>query len=383
MDLKIKIIIVVNDLFYFVSHRLPIALAAKEKGYEMHVAYGNLGGVNPETLVALGLKLHYVPIRRGGANPLLELRSVWNLWLLFTRLKPNLVHLVTIKPVLYGGIAARISGVPAVVSAIAGLGFVFTGGVGAKLMLLRTLLKLAFRLALGHPRQILIFQNQDDSKIVCGFVGVASQQTRLIRGSGVDLTHCSYFPEPDGLPIVAMAARLLRDKGVLEFVEAAKILKMRRVEALFWLIGEPDISNPTSLTLEELSAIKTEGVVHCLGYQNEVPSLYAKANIVALPSYREGLPKSLMEAAACGRAVVTTDVPGCRDAIESGITGLVVPPRNAIALADALEDLICDDVMRHTMGKLGRHLAEREFGIDKVVDAHLQIYSELLESSES
>jgi glycosyltransferase involved in cell wall biosynthesis len=374
-----RLMLVVNDLRYFISHRLPIAQAALQSGFEVHVAYGELGGAEEGALNALGLTLYSVPIQRGGTNPFADLRSVILLWALFRRVRPDLVHLVTIKPVLYGGLAARLARVPAVVSAMAGLGFVFIEQGGVKAAVLRRVIKPLFGWALGHPHQTLIFQNPDDRDRVLAMTKVSSQQVRLIRGSGIDLKTCPAVPEPEGIPIVAMASRLLRDKGVLEFVDAARVLHERGVSARFMLIGEPDLANPASVTPEDVAAWQAEGLVECLGHRKDVPSLYAQAHIVTLPSYREGLPKSLIEAAACGRAVVTTNVPGCRDAIEPDVSGLLVPPRDAVALADALERLIQDSDLRQAMGEAGRALAEREFGIEKVVAAHLQIYQELME----
>jgi glycosyltransferase involved in cell wall biosynthesis len=377
---KQRLMLVVNDLRYFISHRLSIAQAALKSGLDVHVAYGELGGAEVGALNALGLTLHFVPIQRGGTNPFADLRSVILLWALFRRVRPDLIHLVTIKPVLYGGMAARLAQVPAVVSAMAGLGFVFIEQGGVKAAVLRRVVKPLFRWALGHPHQRLIFQNPDDRDRVLSMTHVSLRQTQLIRGSGIDLAACPLLPEPDGPPIVAMASRLLRDKGVLEFVAAARLLRERGVSARFWLIGDPDLANPASASPQEVAAWQAEGVVECLGHRLDVPSLYAQAHIVTLPSYYgEGLPKSLIEAAACGRAVVTTNVPGCRDAIEPDVSGLLVPPRDAVALADALERLIQDSDLRQAMGEAGRALAEREFGIEKVVAAHLQIYQELME----
>jgi len=183
---------------------------------------------------------------------------------------------------------------------------------------------------------------------------------------------------------VTMAARLLRDKGVTEFVQAAKLLRERQVDVKFWLIGEPDLANPGSVTMQDIAAWQAEGVVKIWGRRNDVLTLYSQSNIVTLPSYYgEGLPKCLIEAAACGRAIVTTDMPGCRDAIEPGVTGLLVPPRDAVALADAIEFLIKDAPTRLSLGRAARELAEREFGIEKVIEAHLQIYDQLLETTTS
>jgi len=374
-----RLLIVVNDLGYFISHRLPIAVAARKSGYAVHVAYGEVGNVIEGELVSRGFELHHVPIQRGGTKPLTDLWSFFLLWKLFRRLQPDLVHLITIKPVLYGGIAARLARVPAAVSAMAGLGFLFIEGEGAKVLFLRRIIKPLLRWALRHPHQTLIFQNPDDRDRVLAITSVSPSYIQLIRGSGINMAHCPLLPEPEGQPIVVMASRLLRDKGVMEFVAAARVLRERRVSARFWLIGDPDLANPTSVRSHDVAAWKDEGVVECLGHRPDVLALYAQAHIVTLPSYLEGLPKSLIEAAACGRAVVTTDVPGCRDAIEPDVTGLLVPVRDAEALANALQLLIQDSELRQAMGRAGRALAEREFGIEKVVDAHLQIYQELLE----
>jgi glycosyltransferase involved in cell wall biosynthesis len=235
-----------------------------------------------------------------------------------------------------------------VVSAIAGLGFVFIDQKRIKASFLRSVIKPLFRWALKHPHQTLIFQNQDDRDQILSMTRFSLSQTRLIRGSGIDLTAFSFLPEPEGLPIVAMASRLLRDKGVLEFVAAARLLRERGVLARFWLIGDPDLANPASVTTQEVAVWQAEGVVECLGHRPDVPSLYAQAHVVTLPSYYgEGLPKSLIEAAVCGRAVVTTDMPGCRDAIEPDVSGLLVPARDAVALADAIQLLIKDPTRRN------------------------------------
>jgi glycosyltransferase involved in cell wall biosynthesis len=178
-----------------------------------------------------------------------------------------------------------------------------------------------------------------------------------------------------------MASRLLRDKGVMEFVEAARLLRQRGLNARFWLIGAPDPANPATVSDLQVSAWRKEGLIECLGQRDDVPELYARSHVVTLPSYREGLPKALVEAAACGRAVVTTDVPGCRDAIRAGVTGLLVPPREAVALADALQALLEDNDMRRHMGSAGRQLAEQEFCIRKIISAHLVAYEALMPRS--
>jgi glycosyltransferase involved in cell wall biosynthesis len=253
---------------------------------------------------------------------------------------------------------------------------------GVRARLLRNFVNWLYRFALGHPNIRVIFQNPEDRSVLLDKGALNLNQTVLIRGSGVSLEDYPHRPEPVGIPVVVFAARLLRDKGVGEFVEAARLLHSRGVQVRFRLIGSPDPGNPTTITENELNTWRKEGEVELLGFRDDIPELFAEANIVALPSYGEGLPKVLIEAAACGRAVVTTDCPGCRDAIEAGTTGLLVPVRDPIALAEAIEMLIKDNDLRHRMGQAGRVLAELEFGVEKVVDAHLNAYQELLEAGD-
>ena len=216
------LLIVINDLGFFISHRLPIALAAKKSGYEVHLAYGELGNAIASDLEKQGFELYPVSIQRGGTNPFSDLRSIFLLWRLFRQVRPNLVHLITLKPVLYGGIAANLARVPAVVSAMTGLGFVFNDQKGLKAAFLRLAIKPLLRFAFKHPNQTLIFQNPDDRDRVLAIASVSSSQTKLIRGSGIDIAACACLPEPSGESIVVMASRLLHDKGVLEFVTAAR-----------------------------------------------------------------------------------------------------------------------------------------------------------------
>jgi glycosyltransferase involved in cell wall biosynthesis len=236
-----------------------------------------------------------------------------------------------------------------------------------------------YRVALKHKNLRVIFQNADDKEKLLSTRAIVPSQTVIIRGSGVSLGEYPYLPEPEGLPVVAMAARLLKEKGICEFVEAARILKARNIKADMRLIGSPDFGNPSSVTEEELARWKAEGVVNLLGFRTDIAAQYAKSNIVCLPSYYgEGLPKSLIEAAACGRAVVTTDMPGCRDAITPDETGILIEPRNAVALADAIQYLIENPTVRMKIGEAGRKLAENAFTIESVVEQHMSIYQELL-----
>lgn len=370
-----RLLIIVNDPAFFCSHRMPVALGARADGHEVHVA--TCAGPDVALISAAGFPHHALPISRSGRNPLAELRSFVSIIWLMIRLKPSLVHLVTIKPVLYGGIAARLLGIHGVVAAVSGLGFVFSGPEKTNKLIRWGVLRL-YKLALGKANLRVIFQNPDDCAALVDAGVVKPHKVEMVRGSGVDLN--AYYPSSDaeGYPLVVMAARLLWDKGVGEFVDAARLLRKRGVNGRFALVGMPDLGNPGSVTEAEIGRWKAENVVELWGFRSDIPNVFAGASIVTLPSYYgEGLPKVLIEAAACGCAVVTTDMPGCRDAIEPNVTGLLVPPRNSIALADALQRLLEDAVLRQDMGQAGRALAEREFSIEKVVEAHLVIYRSL------
>ena len=370
-----RLLFFITNPAFLVSHRLPIALAARDAGYEVHVA--SMGGPAVATLESLGLTHHVLPLSRTSMRPWTEARSLWAIWRLFRQVRPDLVHAVTLKSVLYGGIAARLAGVPAYVAAISGLGYVFIENSGSRGLLRRVAL-LLYRLALGHSNSRVIFQNTADCDVLVQAGAVRPEQVVMVRGSGVDLNHYAPAPWPSEPVTVALASRLLRDKGVGEYVEAAR-LSAARGEGLRWrLAGSLDLENPASVQAEELRAWQAEGVIDYVGECDDVAGFYAQAHIVALPSYREGLPKSLIEAAACGRPVVTTDVPGCRDAIDPGVSGVLVPPRDARALADAVAALAADEDARRRMGAAGRALAERDFGIGQIVQAHLDVYRALV-----
>ncbi len=374
-DVMETFLLVVNDPAFFLSHRLAVAEGARQAGYEVHIA--SMDGDAVATIRNKGFIHHVLPLSRSGSNPLHELIGFFSIWCLLWRIRPDILHLVTIKPVIYGGIAARIAPVGGVVAAVSGLGYVFITQ-GFKATLLRKLVGLLYRLSLGKRNLRVIFQNADDRKLLTDLGVLDPEKAELIRGSGVDLDLYPYCQELESpIPVVCLAARLLRDKGVIEFVKAAAILKDRGVKAHFKLVGGVDPGNPASITEDDIAAWRESGLVEILGHRNDIAVLFAGAHIVTLPSYREGLPKVLVEAAACGRAVITTDVPGCRDAIDPNVTGLLVPVRDAVALADALELLINNVSLRQNLGAAGRILAESEFRLEKIVQQHLEIYSKL------
>jgi len=373
-----KLLFVVNVDWFFLSHRLPIALAAQKAGFEVHIATGLTNKF--DSLLSLGLKVHPLGLVRGGVGVFNAVQTILDLRSIVKLVQPDVMHLVTIKPVLLGGLVARWMQVPALVSAVSGLGYVFTAS-GFKAWLRRSVVARVYAWALGHHNQVVIFQNPDDRDTLMTATRLPVAKVVMIRGSGVDLAQFAALPVPAGVPVVVFPARLLADKGVFEFVEAAGLLRAKGVPARFVLAGLVDDANPTSVSKAQLNAWAAEGVVENWGYRVDMPQVLASASVVVLPSYREGLPKALIEAAACGRAVVTTDVPGCRDAIDPGITGVLVPVRNAVALADAMEALINDPLRCQIMGEAGLALAEKAFDVRQVVAAHLQIYQELMGKS--
>ncbi len=369
------LLFVVNVDWAFLSHRLPIAMEALRQGYQVHIATGLTDRL--DELQRNGLVVHPLALDRSSAGLGNAWRTMVQLWQIFRAVRPDVVHLVTIKPVLLGGLVARLAGVPAVVAAVSGLGFVFMAQ-GAKAALRRYIVELLYRVAFGHHNLKVIFQNTDDLRILAKVAHLPAAKVAMIRGSGVDLARYAHVPLPGGVPVVVLAARLLADKGVLEFVQAARLLRQRGCNARFVLVGTVDTAHPTSFTDADVSAWVHDGAVEWWGHRADMPQVLATAQVVVLPSYREGLPKVLIEAAACGRAVVTTDVPGCHDAIDPGVTGVLVPVRNAVALADGMETLINDPLRCQIMGDAGRALAEKAFDVRQVVAAHLQIYQELI-----
>ncbi|HUI59041.1 MAG TPA: glycosyltransferase family 4 protein [Steroidobacteraceae bacterium] len=374
-----RLLFIVNDAAFFVSHRLPLAVGARQAGYDVHIA--TPAGKEVSAMTAHGLTHHPLRLSRSSISPLSEMATLLQIVGLLRRLRPRLVHLVTVKPVLYGGLAARLTGVPAVVAAISGLGDAFVAD-GWRMRIMRPLVSAAYRLALAHGCLKVIFQNPSDRDTLSRVVGLRTDQVEMVRGSGVDLATYAYEPEPEGVPVVTFASRLLRSKGVYEFVEAARLLTGAGVNACFQLVGDTDAGNRSAVPGEQIERWRREGIVRVLGQRADVARIFASSNLVVLPSfYGEGLPKVLLEAAACGRAVVTTDLPGCRDAV-SPDTALLVPPRNASALARAIRLLLDDPRRRHAMGVSARALAERDFALAQVVARHLEIYQSLMTASE-
>jgi glycosyltransferase involved in cell wall biosynthesis len=365
-----KLLFLVTEDWYFVSHRLALAVAACHAGYEVSVAtrVRNHG----EVIRQAGLRLIPFENSRSSLNPARELWTLSRLILLWLRERPDVAHHVAMKPVIYGSIASRIAGTPCVVNALAGMGWLFTSVTGPARWL-QPLVRRALKFALGTGT--VLVQNPDDARTLAE-IGVPERLIRCVAGSGVDLARFAPRPEPEGVPVVLLCARLLWHKGVGEFVEAARLLRRRGVEARFVLAGEPDPANPSAIPAERISEWVAEGVVEYLGWVEDMPQLLARSSLVCLPSYREGLPKALIEAAAAGRPIVTTDIPGCRQAVREGDNGVLVPPRNAEALASEIARLIANPGLRREMGARGRIRAEQEFAAEHVIRKTLALYGE-------
>lgn len=368
-----RLLFVVNDAGFFLSHRLCIARAARQEGFEVHVAVPQ--ATDQKRISMEGFLVHSIPLARRSLNPLRDLKTCISLFRLFRRVNPDIVHTVTIKPVIYGGIAARLAQVPAVVSAISGMGYVFIEQGQVRRMLLRRLILILYRFALAHPRSQVIFQNRDDYALFIRNHLIRNQQAVLIRGSGVDVTLFTPKPEPSGMPLVILASRMLWDKGVGEFVKAATNLREQGLEARFALVGRSDPDNPTSISIDQLRSWHNEGFVEWWGQREDMPRIFAECHIVCLPSYREGLPKVLLEAAACGRPIVASDEAGCREIVRHGQNGLLVPSRNAMALAEAIKMLVGNSEMRQKMGREGCKMVQQEFTEDLVVEKTLSLYA--------
>ncbi len=370
-----KLLFFVTEDWYFCSHRLFLASAAIKAGFEVSVA--TRVRCHGEQIKSAGIKLIPLEISRRGFHPISEIRVIRRLISIYETEQPDIVHHVAMKPVLYGSIAAKFSNVRHVVNALAGLGFLFSSS-SLKSKLLRPVVKLAFRMLLNRNGSRVILQNPDDVRLMCDGNVLSSERVSLIRGSGVDTQQYSVQEETFGLPIVMLASRMLWDKGVGEFVNAAKRLNSKGIIARFVLVGDSDSENPSSISNDQLQAWHKDGVIEWWGRKANMPEILARSNIVCLPSYREGVPKVLIEAASCGRPIVTTDAPGCREIVQNEINGFLVPIKDSVILAEAIKKLIDSSELRRKMGMLGRKLVEDEFTIDKVNCETLAIYQDIL-----
>lgn len=366
-----KLLMVVNEDRFFLSHRKEIALAAQEAGWDVTVVCKDTG--QRKDVEALGLKMLELPVNPTGMNPLQEFKTWRFLYTLYKKNRDAVVHHVGLKNILWGGLAAKLARVNGVVNAVSGLGTIFSGnklGMTAKGILA------IMRFSNKRKSVKVIFQNQEDRELFLQHRVVCLSQVEFIKGSGVDLNAFKYVPEPESEKLkVVFSARMVKEKGVIELIEAANQLKQDyegKVE--FWLCGRLAV-NADAVSQEELETRCDRKYIQWLDFQSDMKSVLEQCHIVAFPSYyREGVPKSLIEACAVGRPIVTTDSVGCKDVVDDGVNGFLIPVRDSEALAQKLRILFDDKELRVRMGKASREKAEKEFGIEKVVEKHLVIY---------
>jgi glycosyltransferase involved in cell wall biosynthesis len=372
----ITAVLLINQDWAFLSHRLALARSLKKSGARVIVATAVdkcRAAIEQE-----GFEVHHIPFSRSGISLISEFLTLIAIIRFYRKVKPDLVHQVAIKPSIYGTIAAKFAGVNAAVNTISGLGYVFTTTT-FKTIILRLILKMLMRSAFSGKGVRVVFQNPDDHQMFLKQSLIDDPgRTSLILGSGVDLNRFKPSDEPTGVCKIILPARMLREKGVFEAVDAARILRSRGLSFELILAGGLDPDNRGALSEDQLNSWSKEGIVRWIGHQKSMEQVLRDANIVCLPSYREGLPLALIEAAATGRAMVSTDVPGCRHVVIHDRSGLIVPARDSEKLADALAVLIQSPEMRARFGREAREHAKREFSNERIISQLYTIYNELL-----
>ena len=374
---KPRLLFLVNEDWFFWSHRLHLAKAAQQAGFDVLLVtrVSSLA----EKIRAEGIELFPIDFPRGIRNPLKELSTLRQLIRIYRETKPDLVHHVTVKNVLLGTIAARWTRVPAVVNAFAGLGYVFIAQ-GIKARLFRGMLRQVLRTTLKVPNMKVILQNEDDHAELERSGIVQAHQAVLIRGAGVDVKQFHPQSVADDPPIVVLASRLLWSKGVGEFVESARCFQTEGSPARFVVVGRVDPGNPDHIPQDQMHDWCDEGAIEWWGNRDDMPDILARAAVVCLPTfYGEGLPKVLLEAAACGTAIVATDIRGCREICKDNVNGILIPIKNVDALTEALKKLLADEQYRNRLGAEGRKLVIREFTSEKIGRETLEVYLSLVD----
>jgi glycosyltransferase involved in cell wall biosynthesis len=372
-----RLLFIVSEDWYFVSHRLHLAQAALRVGYEV----GLITRVSSQrdAIESAGITVIDWNIIRRSGHPWQEFKSLVHLWRGIRSFQPDIVHAVAVKPVVYAALACRFSGVKARVSALGGLGFIFSSSKKSA-RLLRPFIVSLFRFALGGKKSLLILQNPDDSKLLLSAGVISKKQMRLIRGAGVDTDAFAPAQILVKNPMIILPARMLWDKGVGEFVDAARHIKAQKPNVRFVLVGTPDNHNPESVPFEQLTKWNEQCIVEWWGRMDNMPEVYRQSSIVCFPSYREGLPKSLLEAASCGLPIVTYDVPGCREVVKDQVNGFLVPLWDSQRMIKALMELLDNPDLCAQMGKAGREMVLNEFSQELVADQTMKVWDELLGS---
>jgi len=368
------VLMILNDLAWFWSHRQPLAKAILKRDYRLSLATS--GAAHSEEVAKMNVAGYELPDHGKGIGLFFHLKILMALISVISKTKPDIIHVITLRHAFYTGIAVRLIFYKPVVFTVAGLGSLFTDK-SAKMNMLRSIAIPLLRLAFKGQGRFLIFQNPDDHQLMIEHGVVKDAQTTIIRGSGVDISEFPYTPESSmpERPIVLFSSRLIREKGIDDFIEAARLLKAKGTRARFQIAGDVYEKNPHSLTRDEILRLHDEGIIEWLGQVHDMPALFKKISIMVLPSYYgEGVPKILLEAAAMGRPIITCDVPGCREAVQDGVNGILVPPKSPRELSAAIERLLTDFDLRQVYGRAGRTIVEKDFHVESVVSRTLDIY---------
>jgi len=369
-----KLLYVVTEDKAFLSHRLPMARAARDAGFDVHVATSV--GSHADAIRAEGLTVHPMPLRRGGLSPLGTLATIRALRKIKRELSPAIVHHVGMQICVLGGVSSLGMTTPQI-NAMTGLGYAFTSTT-ARALTLRVVIAIALRFLLNRDHAVFLVQNPDD-RAALETIGIDHHRLVRIPGSGVDTDKLTPLPEPDGPITVGFAGRLLTSKGIRALVSAHRILRARGMDIRLRIAGDPDPANPDSVTLDEARQWNNEPGIAWLGHVADITTLWRDCHIAALPSHREGLPKSLLEAAACGRPLIATDAPGCREIAIPDQTGLLVPIENPQALADAISALATSRELRARYGAGARQLVVETMSAQAIGAATVALYREQIE----
>jgi glycosyltransferase involved in cell wall biosynthesis len=370
-----KVLFVITEDWFFHSHFLDRAISLLASGGTVGIA--TRFSVHEEELKSLGFTLFPVNFSRRGLNPMSEFITSLRIRKIVREFKPDITHNVALKPVVTGTFGELLGRQRVVVNALVGMGYIFTS-TDARASLVRPLLSRILKSLLRSKSVHVVIENPDDLSSLVSDGFVEPSKISLIRGAGVDLKAFPFLPEIDGPVVVTLVSRILRDKGVLEFINAATQLRASLPEVVFQIVGEPDLGNPSAVPQSEIDSWESLPNVRYQGRRSDIADILKGSHIVCLPSYREGLPKSLLEALSCGRPIITTDVPGCREVCADGVNGLLVPARDSIALSNAIEKLAINPELRQAMGRAGRLRAESEFSNEIVCAQTLELYRRLL-----
>lgn len=372
--LILKVLFLVNCSNFFVSHFIQLAISVKDRGHRVCVAAGN--DFQKDQIERMGFEFKKINLSRSGKNLSSEISSIFSIYRLFSDYEPDLVHMLTIKPILYGGFIGRLTNLfkrRQMIASVTGLG---SSSMSEKLSgkIIWNCVKLAYRFVFSSNSIKVIFENSDDRSLFIKNRIVNENNSFLVNGAGVDINEFCPSSIKDEKISVILVARYLKDKGINEYIKAGRILKESQVDVELLLVGSIDEENPSSMKQDEIDFANSRGYIKDLGYRTDIAKCYQRSHIACLPSYREGLPKSLIEAAACGLPIITTDVPGCRQMVGNHLNGLIVPVKNAESLADAIKQLVSNRENIIRMGMESRKIAENLYSYERVIDSFHKIY---------